>query len=250
MALPSMGPRPRYLEELRIGGGFDSAPDGGVDMDRSGNVASNGDFTVGGLLDARGGIANSLSGEALELNGETRFLGPYGPGPGGINRSWSAWLGPETVLLSPSAAPAGPNATWNGNFSGNFRHLDFSPSIRQFTAWALALPPDYDGSPLTATLFWTAASGTVSDAVVWRVRLGAFEEGDDPNVVMDGAGGAIVDTLIQVDRIHSISSDSVSPGDAMAEGLLLVNVERHSTNAADTLTGEARLIGVRLQYEA
>ena len=43
MALPVLGNSPRYVEELRIGGGYASA-DGGVDFDKLGNIAADGDF--------------------------------------------------------------------------------------------------------------------------------------------------------------------------------------------------------------
>jgi hypothetical protein len=50
MPLPDLGSHPRLLEELRIGGGYGSAPDGGADFDRSGNAALNGDLTVDGSV--------------------------------------------------------------------------------------------------------------------------------------------------------------------------------------------------------
>jgi hypothetical protein len=52
MALPSVGAHPRQVENLRIGGGYNSAPDGGADIDNKGNAAMNGDLTVGGFVQA------------------------------------------------------------------------------------------------------------------------------------------------------------------------------------------------------
>lgn len=48
MGLPSTGSNPRYVENLRVGGGYGSLPDGGVDMDGAGNAALSGDLTVDG----------------------------------------------------------------------------------------------------------------------------------------------------------------------------------------------------------
>ncbi|MBN2310870.1 MAG: hypothetical protein JXR94_17985 [Candidatus Hydrogenedentes bacterium] len=45
--LVGMGPAPRYLEELRVGGGYNELVDGGADFDRNGDIATNGQVTVG-----------------------------------------------------------------------------------------------------------------------------------------------------------------------------------------------------------
>lgn len=43
-----MGPNPRYVEELRIGGGYGSPLDGGVDLQNDGTIRTNGSLTVDG----------------------------------------------------------------------------------------------------------------------------------------------------------------------------------------------------------
>lgn len=80
----AMSAAPRYLEELRIGGGR-SDPDGGIDLDATGNLAMSGDLEVGGritagsgarvLTDAQGRIDGgalqdgSVAGAKLEASG-------------------------------------------------------------------------------------------------------------------------------------------------------------------------------------
>jgi hypothetical protein len=54
MALPDVGDHPRQLENLRVGGGFGSSPDGGADLDHAGNIAADGDLTVGGGVSVGG----------------------------------------------------------------------------------------------------------------------------------------------------------------------------------------------------
>ena len=46
----AIGPNPRYLEELRIGGGFADPVDGGADLDKAGNISTDGSITVEGDL--------------------------------------------------------------------------------------------------------------------------------------------------------------------------------------------------------
>ena len=65
--LMAIGPSPRYLEELRIGGGFGDT-DGGVDLDAVGNVDLDGHLTFKGVLTAGSG-ANQLTDSARLLDG-------------------------------------------------------------------------------------------------------------------------------------------------------------------------------------
>ena len=66
----SVGAFPRYIEELRIGGGY-HAEDGGADFDRHGNIAGSGDLhmdgdiSMGGDLDV-GGAFGMEGGLTLE----------------------------------------------------------------------------------------------------------------------------------------------------------------------------------------
>ena len=66
----SVGAFPRYIEELRIGGGY-HAEDGGADFDRHGNIAGSGDLhmdgdmSMGGDLDV-GGTFGMEGGLTLE----------------------------------------------------------------------------------------------------------------------------------------------------------------------------------------
>ncbi len=52
----AIGPAPRYLEELAIGGGYGDPVDGGADLDRMGNIRANGDLACGSI-DAAGGAS-------------------------------------------------------------------------------------------------------------------------------------------------------------------------------------------------
>lgn len=46
----AIGPNPRYLEELRIGGGYADPVDGGADLDKAGNIVTDGSITLEGDL--------------------------------------------------------------------------------------------------------------------------------------------------------------------------------------------------------
>lgn len=66
MSLPSPGAHPRRLENLQIGGGYASTPDGGIDADAAGNLAMDGDLTVDGAA-AINGFLNIGAPSTVEI---------------------------------------------------------------------------------------------------------------------------------------------------------------------------------------
>ncbi|MCX5772536.1 MAG: hypothetical protein NTZ09_20005 [Candidatus Hydrogenedentes bacterium] len=64
----AIGASPRYLEELRIGGGFGDSADGGADLDKAGNISTDGVITCNGLTADEGQVAGE-SGVFSELAG-------------------------------------------------------------------------------------------------------------------------------------------------------------------------------------
>lgn len=77
----AIGAAPRYLEELRIGGGLGDAADGGADFDHSGNIATDGGITCNGLsvesggLTAGTGVFSELTAGLLEAGEEDTTAG-------------------------------------------------------------------------------------------------------------------------------------------------------------------------------
>jgi hypothetical protein len=66
----AIGASPRYIEELRIGGGLGEAADGGADFDKAGNIATDGAIACNGLdveeqVTAESGVYSELAGRDL-----------------------------------------------------------------------------------------------------------------------------------------------------------------------------------------
>lgn len=247
MTLPIITANPRYLEQLRVGGGFGSLPNGGVDIDKAGRIAASGDVTVAGEIDAQGGL-NNTAGAALLVNAPLELRNAIRSGTGGCNKTWSHWLNPAHAIKPSSAFPAGPTVVWNGNFSASYTYLDFDRSTRQFCAYAVSLPPDYDGSALKLTIFWTATAGTAGQVVIWRVRLGASADNGDTAATITDVGGQLTDEFLSAKKLHVCTTVAGTPTTAAGGQLLFINIDRQADSASDTLNAEARLLGARLQY--
>jgi hypothetical protein len=243
MTLPSMPAQIVSREFLRVAGGYGApeqgaSPAGGLDIDHAGNLAADGAFTVGGSLDLHGPLQNTTGDLTLES--------PLRLGAGGVNKLWSAWLLPETASKSPTDAPGGPTSHWSGNFNGAYTSLDFDPTIREFAAWSIPLPADYDGSELAATLYWTADSGTIGHQVVWRVHLICVGDSETLHAALSPLPGG-GDAYQGASMVHAITQTGI-PANPSSGGLLQVNVNRQSTHADDTLSADSRLIAVHIAY--
>ena len=59
-----IGATPRYIEELRIGGGYGESIDGGTDFEQDGDILTDGDLSVGGAV-----TTSSLSTNDLTVSG-------------------------------------------------------------------------------------------------------------------------------------------------------------------------------------
>lgn len=231
MSLPNCGTSPRYLENLRIGGGYGSAPDGGIDLDHAGNAAFGGDLTLAGDLSALGDISYQGVHRADTANG-------------GVNRDWQ-W---ELKLFGDevNSGAGGPTAV---SYSSRmfYKAWDFSPTVLQALNSSFMLPMDYDGTPLRVRLVWTsqAAKGGTSGNVRWRVYMRAFSDGAAYNVPTTTSDN--LDTFLGVDKFHI--ADIVHQPENTGKGLpMSINIRRVADDASDTFNADAQLLKVLISY--
>ncbi|MCC6490167.1 MAG: hypothetical protein IT364_21965 [Candidatus Hydrogenedentes bacterium] len=76
--LAGIGVAPRYLEELRIGGGYGDPVNGGADFENDGDIATNGALTVQGATTLSGDL--TISDTDIAGTGTTLGLNPTGAG--------------------------------------------------------------------------------------------------------------------------------------------------------------------------
>jgi len=186
LGLLAIGSHPRYLEELRIGGGYGDAADGGADFDNSGNIAADGsvkatggfeagkDSTVRGVVTAWDGAGGNAPG-ALKLgstNGTVGYLFMSNDRSGlrlhsslPISDTDGEWLKAKTVtdLSSPPAIGATtPNTIkgTTGQFTGVLTAGSASNAIRIGPSCDLTTPPGIGGTTPAAGKFTTLEAAT------------------------------------------------------------------------------------------
>lgn len=128
----------------------------------------------------------------------------------------------------------------------NIQSLDFDQTTQEFAQFQIVLPRKYNNGTVTFRPYWTAASG--SGGVVFELSGGAYSD-DDTLTVAFGTAQTSTDTLIATDDLHIGPESSAitlagSPADA---DFLAFQISRVTGNGSDTLTGDAKLLGISLR---
>lgn len=128
----------------------------------------------------------------------------------------------------------------------NIQSLDFDQTTQEYAQFQLTLPRKYNNSTITFRPYWTAVSG--SGGVVWSLSGGAYSD-DDALTVAFGTAQTSTDTLIATNDLHIGAESSAitlagSPADADFLGFQITRV---TGDGSDTLTADAKLLGISLR---
>jgi hypothetical protein len=196
-----------------------------------------------------GDVSSSRHGFAPKAPGDT---GKFLRGDG----AWAAASVPGQIFLtaagmwpSTTSGCAGNVLVESASNKQNVYLLDFADGSTQYAEGFLAMPSDWDGGTLTATFYWLADDAT-ADAVVWDCQARAYGDGD----AIDQAWGtaqtvtdANASTASEL-RISSATAAITVGGTPAASKLVLFRVGRLGADVSDTLTVDARLLGVMVAY--
>jgi hypothetical protein len=128
----------------------------------------------------------------------------------------------------------------------NYYVLEFDATSTEYVNWGLVAPDNYGGGVLTAKFYWTTAS--TSATVSWNIQGIAYADDN----ALDAAYGTAtysIDTVLAAGDVH-ISPECTFTLAGSPDGGQYINlrVYRNPDDANDTMTGDARLIGVKLEY--
>ena len=127
------------------------------------------------------------------------------------------------------------------------RVLDFDKDATEFAQFSIAMPKSWNEGTITFEAYWTAASG--SGGCSWGLQ-GVAVSNDD--VIASAFGTAVVvdDTLIAANDLHiSPTSSAITIAGTPAAGdLCFFQIFRDHDDSNDTLSVDARLIGIKIHY--
>ena len=127
----------------------------------------------------------------------------------------------------------------------NYQSLDFDQTTQEHANFTVIMPDDWNAGTVTFKAYWTAAAG--AGTVVWGLQAISFADDD----ALDTAWGTVqtsTDTLLATGDMHisPVSAAITIAGTPATGEPVLFRIYRDV--ATDTLTGDAKLIGIKIYY--
>lgn len=156
------------------------------------------------------------------------------------------WL-PATAWLPRLANGPAANRTETATNKIVLATLDFDPAIIEYAQTTVRMPKSWDRGPIGAEVRWTAGGG--SGNVIWVLQALAVGDG----TALDGTFGAprpVTDLFTGANAEHRTAETAgIEPAGNTASGdRLILQIHRNASAAGDTLTTDAKLLGVTLFY--
>ena len=207
-------------------------------------------------------VSFAQTGAGMKLNatrtlrraGEYLTLRRSDSGATWVEAAYGGDAGPQTIPVL--AAAMIPNVT-NGPASGltesginklMLATLDFDAATAESAQIAIPMPRSWNEGTVRAQFVWTAGA---SGSAVWGCQGLALSDDD----VIDAAFGTpqlVTDAVTAVGDImeSAFTAPLTIAGTPAPEDLVVFRFYRDATQAADTLSADARLVAVRIRYTA
>ncbi|GIK95807.1 MAG: hypothetical protein BroJett029_00160 [Alphaproteobacteria bacterium] len=194
-----------------------------------------------------GAVELATDGETQAGSDPARAVTPAGlAAAAAFQGRQTIWV-PATAMVARLTNGAAQGTTESAAHKVMRRSLDFDGATKEFAQFAVGMPKSWTGGTVSAEFLWTAASG--SGGVIWGLQAVALSDNDTIDQAF-GTAQEVGDTLLAAGDMHRSSETApILVGGAPAAGDLIVfQVYRHPAGAADTLSADAQLIGLRLFY--
>lgn len=202
-------------------------------------------------------VANAIAGLPLAPGPAERELLVRNPATGAAERLPASLVGagrhtiwiPAAALQPRLSAGAAPSTLELPANRLVLRTLDFDPIVPEHAQVLLQMPRGWNRGPLTAVLAWTHGPATTTFNVVWGLRAAAMGDAGTLGTAFGSAvlvtdTGATANNLYRTAETQGIAP-ATPPGDT---SLLALEIFRAAGDAADTLSVDARLVGISLHY--
>ncbi len=129
----------------------------------------------------------------------------------------------------------------------NYQVWEFDSASVEYVQFGWIPPRNYNNGTVKFTFWWTNAAGLTTETVDWNVAGVAFRNDDALEAAM-GTAVTTTDTWIAQNDVHiSPQSTAVTIGGTVQDSdFIMFEISRKVST--DNLTGDARLIGVTLEY--
>ena len=198
----------------------------------------------GPTLSATGGDTN------VDLNVDPKGTGTLKSGSSAVKIAGKETIWVPSVAMYPNTTnPAEAAQVELTAGQPELKVLDFDASTDEFAQFAVAFPKSWNEGTVTFQPFFTSA-GTNTGNCIWTLAGVAVSD----NGAIDTAFG----TAVSVTKAHSgtandldVGSESSAitiAGTPAAGDEVFFQISRDADNGSDTLTGDARLLGIKLHF--
>lgn len=129
----------------------------------------------------------------------------------------------------------------------NYKVWEFDTTTQEYVQFSWIPPRNYNNGTVKFTFWWTNAAGLTTETVDWTVAGVALRNDDAIDTAL-GTAVVTTDTWIAQNDVHiSPQSTAVTiAGTVQDSDFILFEISRKTST--DNMTGDARLIGVVLEY--
>lgn len=176
------------------------------------------------------------------MNGQGNWAAPAGGGSQTVN----LFLPAEAAYL-PATNSALLTEVAGATVYGGYSTLDFDDSTDEHAVFRIPVP-DYDGNNMTIKFRWFAAA--IAGDVIWQIEsigVANSEEiiaavvGDSATVAAATVDGTTLD-------LNVTTHTTYNPAGVAADDFMVLEITRDADNAADTMSGDAKLLSVEVEY--
>ena len=198
-----------------------------------------------GSASGAGDFEEITLGSGLTMSGTTLSASGGGGGGGSTN----VWI-PAAQWIPRTTTGCGIDSREQATGNINTDELLFDPGTAEYAQAMVVMPSNYNNGTFTARFYWTASTGTASQDVIWNIRARAFGDNVALGQAFSATAATVTDTYYSANQMHvSGSTGAVTvDGTAAANKALIIEIYRDAGNVNDTLSGDARFLGVEISY--
>ncbi len=220
----------------------------------AGSQGTTGPTGTAGTAGATGATGTAGTAGATGNTGAQGTTGPTGTGATGATGakpSGQLFLSAAGMWASTTSGATSQSKVESATNKQNLYLLDFVDASLTYAECQVVMPSDWNAGTITATFYWLA-NDTTTNAVNWGCQAYAYGDG----VAVDQTWGtaqyvsdANASTANQV-RISAATGAITVGGSPAASTLVQFRILRDGAgaNGTDTVTANARLIGVMINY--
>jgi hypothetical protein len=222
---------------------------GGGEANTGSNLGAGvGVFHSKSLLDLRFNSLIAGAGVTVTSNANAITITATGGGGTRVGVVRELWFTPNQIDIIAGSGAGVARGTYTVPASSQaMTSLDFTDANTTGYIGFFWSPPDsWNAGAVKMRIYWTATAGTVGDGVVWAYTATAQGDGDTIAVT---SGATTTDTYQGADKLHISPTIALTPSNTPLVGdMLSIRVTRVGSNGADVLTGDAKVLGIKIQY--